>query len=89
MEKAFFGSDNAFNGSVDRVFNVGNMVFGTGEQAVNTFYGAPVIQPGFNQSLLTGTAAQVFNSGAIGGLVNAFDQSLAAGADVAGLFLGA
>lgn len=41
-----------------------------------------------NQTLLTGGSAQVFNSGQIGGPVGSVDQTLAAGADLVGLFTG-
>lgn len=88
LEQAVFGTNSALNGVVNRSFNVGNLLLGTGEQAFNTLSGAQVAQPAFFQSLLTGSGQQVFNSGAIGGLVGAFDQSLAAGADLAGLVLG-
>ncbi|BBZ51451.1 PE family protein [Mycobacterium heidelbergense] len=88
LEQAIFGTDSALNGTVNRGFNVGNLLLGTGEQAFNTLSGAQVAQPAFFQSLLTGTGQQVFNSGQIGGLVGAFDQSLAAGFDLAGLFVG-
>jgi hypothetical protein len=39
-------------------------------------------------TLLTGSSAQVFNAGNIGGIEGVFNQSLAAGADFAGLFFG-
>lgn len=87
LEKAIFGTDSALNGTVNRAFNVGNLLIGTGQQAVNGLSGA-LPGPGFNSSLLTGSGAQVFNGGQIGGPLGAFDQSLAFGADLAGLFLG-
>ncbi len=87
LEKAIFGTDSALNGTVNRAFNVGNLLIGTGEQAVNGLSGA-LPGPGFNSSLLTGSGAQVFNGGQIGGPLGSFDQSLAFGADLAGLFLG-
>jgi hypothetical protein len=87
LEKAIFGTDVALNGTINRGFNAVNMLIGTGEQAVNSFSGALAPQPTFNQSLLTGIG-QVFNSGDIAGLVGAFDQSLAASFNLAGLFLG-
>ncbi len=88
LEKATFGTDTALNGTINRAFNAGNLLVGTGEQFVNTFSGALPTQLAFNQSLLTGTGQQVFNGGQIAGLVGSFDQSLAAGFDLAGLFLG-
>lgn len=89
LEKAVFGTDSAVNGTVNRGFNFYNMLIGTGEQAVNGLSGALPTQLDFNQSLLQGTGQQTFNGGQIAGLVGAFDQSLAYGADLAGLFLGA
>ncbi len=86
FEKAIFGTDNALNGALNRGFNAGNLLLGTGEQAANLLVGAQV-PANFTSSLLTGSAAQVFNSGAIGGPLGAFDQSLVVGADLAGLVL--
>nr|WP_082995604.1 PPE family protein [Mycobacterium alsense] len=86
-EQSTFGTDSALNGFVNRSFNVGNLLWGSGQQFINGFTGA---QPGtgFNSSLLLGSGQQVFNGGQIGGPLGAFDQALAAGADLAGLFLG-
>ncbi|MCV7377473.1 hypothetical protein BST11_20730 [Mycobacterium alsense] len=89
LEKAIFGTDSALNGTVNRAFNVANLLVGTGQQAFNGLTGALPPQLAFNQSLLTGTGQQTFNGGQIAGLVGAFDQSLAFAADVAGLFTGA
>ncbi|MDP7724995.1 PE family protein [Mycobacterium sp. TY814] len=87
LERSIFGSDTALNGVINRGFNAGNLLVGTGEQAFNALVGAQV-PASFTSSLLTGSAAQVFNSGAIGGPLGAFDQTLAAGANFAGLFVG-
>lgn len=87
LERSFFGTDTALNGVINRGFNAGNLLVGTGEQAFNTLVGVQV-PPNFTSSLLIGSAAQVFNSGAIGGPLGAFDQGLAAGANFAGLFVG-
>jgi hypothetical protein len=43
---------------------------------------------GLTASLLTGSGAQVFNGGQIGGLEGVFDQSRAGTADFAGLLVG-
>lgn len=86
-EKAIFGTDSALNGVLNRSFNAGNLLFGTGQQLVNTVVGAQV-PANFWSSLLLGTSAQVFNGGQIGGVLGAFDQSLAAGVNVAGLVVG-
>ena len=80
-ETATFGGHSAFNGALNRAFNIGNLVLSTGEQTVNSFLGgiqAPAL-------FLTGSGAQVFNGGNIGGIEGIFDQSLALGADLAGL----
>jgi hypothetical protein len=87
LEKAIFGTDSALNGTVNRAFNAGNLLWGTGQQALNGFSGA-LPGTGFNSSLLLGSGAQTFNGGQIGGPLGSFDQSLAFGADLAGLFLG-
>jgi hypothetical protein len=87
LEKSIFGTDSALNGALNRSFNVANLLVGTGEQALNTVVGAPV-PTNFTFSLLLGSAAQVFNDGAIGGPLGAFDQSLVVAADVAGLVVG-
>ena len=86
-ETGTFGTDSALNGFVNRSFNVGNLLWGTAQQTVNGFTGA-LPGTGFNSSLLLGSGQQVFNGGQIGGPMGAFDQGLAAGADLAGLFLG-
>ncbi|KZS72452.1 hypothetical protein A4G26_05950 [Mycobacterium kansasii] len=84
LEQPFFGADSALNGVINRGFNVGNLLVGTGEQALNTVVGA-LVPANFTSSLLTGSGAQVFNGGQIGGLADAFDQSLMVAADLAGL----
>src|SRR6202012_3201050 len=84
LETTVFGTNSALNGVVNRVFNVGNLVLSTGEQTVNSLL-AGVQAPGL---LLTGTGQQVFNAGNIGGLEGIINQSLAAGADLAGFFAG-
>jgi hypothetical protein len=60
---------------------VGNLIVSTGEQTVDSLLGGAQVSPFF----LTGSEAQVFNSGTIGGLEGIFDQTLGAGADLAGL----
>lgn len=87
LEQSIFGTDAALNGAINRGFNAGNLLVGTGQQAVNALVGVQ-IPTTFTSSLLTGSAAQVFNSGAIGGPLGAFDQSLVVGTDVAGLVVG-
>jgi PE family len=84
LEQQIFGTDSALNGGVNRVFNAFNLLFGTGEQTANSLVGvqAPV---GLTAGLLTGTGAQVFNGGQIGGLEGVFDQGLAGFADFTGL----
>jgi hypothetical protein len=85
-ETSTFGTPVALNGGLNRLFNVGNLILGTGEQTVNSFLSG--VQTPAISTLLTGTAGQVFNGGNIGGIEGIFDQSLAAGADFAGLILG-
>ena len=86
-EHSVFGTDSALNGVINRGFNVIDLLWGTGQQTVNTLVGA---QPGpdFTSSLLTGTGQQVFNGGQIGGLLGDVDQSLAFGVNLVGLFTG-
>lgn len=84
LERQIFGTDSALNGVLNRSFNVGNLLVGTGEQAVNLFFGAP--EPaGFTSSLLLGSGAQPFNGGQVGGLAGAFYQGLTVPANVLGL----
>ncbi len=87
FETQYFGP-SAFNGALNRSYNAFNLLVGTGEQGLNNLSGAQPPQPAFNQSLLTGSSAQVFNGGEIGGLVGSFDQSLMVGADLIGLVTG-
>lgn len=85
LEAALFGSTTAFNGAVNRVFNAGNLVLGTGEQSVNVLVGA-FPAPGVDTLLIeSGTGAGVFNLGNIGGIEGILNQTLAAGAGLAGL----
>ncbi|OBK26600.1 hypothetical protein A5634_00260 [Mycobacterium asiaticum] len=84
LERQFFGTDSALNGVLNRSFNAGNLLLGTGQQAVDLFFGAPV-PTNFTSNLLLGSGAQTFNGGEIGGLVGAFDQGLMAGVDAVGL----
>ncbi len=87
LEELVFGTNSALNGVVNRSFNFGNLLWGTGQQTVNTLVGAP-IATNFNSTLLLGSGAQVFNGGQIGGPLGAFDQSLVVGADFVGLLGG-
>jgi hypothetical protein len=84
-ETATFGTNTAFNGGLNRLFNIPNLILGTGEQTLNSFLGG--VQTPAIATVLTGTGAQVFNGGNIGGIEGIFDQTLAAGADFAGLFV--
>ncbi len=88
LEKTIFGTDSALNGTLNRGFNAVNTLIGTGQQSLNNLSGALVSQPAFNQSLLTGSSAQTFNSGQIGGLTGVVDQTLFAGVDFIGLLAG-
>jgi PE family len=84
MEQSIFHTDSALNGVLNRTFNAGNLLVGTGEQMLNGLLGAQV-PVNFTASLLTGTGQQVFNGGQISGLVGAFDQNLVATGDLIGL----
>lgn len=75
------------NGAFNRGFNVGDLLVGNGEQALNLFTG-PQLPLDSTSGLLLGTAAQPFNGGQIGGLLGAFDQSMVATTDLIGLFTG-
>ncbi|BDB44457.1 MULTISPECIES: PE family protein [Mycobacterium] len=86
-EKQVFGTDSALNGALNRAFNAGNLLVGTGEQALNVLVGAPT-PANFTAGLLTGSGAQVFNGGQIGGLLGAFDQALMVPTDLFGLATG-
>lgn len=87
-EQPVFGTDSALNGALNRSFNVGNLLIGTGEQTFNSLEGAQV-PDSFTASLLTGSGAQVFNGGQIGGVEGVLGQSLATQADLLGLVAGA
>ncbi|HTQ23011.1 MAG TPA: PE family protein, partial [Mycobacterium sp.] len=80
-------TDSALNGVPNRLFNVFNTGLGTAEQGFNGMLGA---ENGENliPGLLTGSAAQPFNDGQIGGVVGIADQGLAAGSDFIGLLAG-
>jgi hypothetical protein len=79
-ETATFGTNDAFNGALNRGFNVGNLFVVTGEQTVNSLLGsmqAPTVAPFY-----AGGQCEVFNGGNIGGIEGIFDQTLVAGADL-------
>jgi hypothetical protein len=82
---AFGGNENALNGSVDRMINIDNLVLSTEENSFNSLIGAEFNPAELTQSLLTGTSADVFDTGDLGGLQGIVDQSLALSADLAGL----
>jgi PE family len=81
-ESGLFGA-NAFGGALDRTFNVGNLFMATGQQTVSSLLGAAPFPP--LSSATAGSSSLVFNGGNIGGLEGIFDQTLAAGFDLAGL----
>lgn len=88
LEQMLLGSDSALNGIVNRGFNAVNMLLDGVQQGFNGVLG--VSYPGFDPheltaGLLTGSAAQVFNNGDVGGLLGAVNQIVALLADVAGL----
>jgi hypothetical protein len=87
LEQQVFGTDSALNGVFNRGFNAGNLFLGTGKQTLDSLLGAQV-PTDFTSSLLTGSAAQTFNNGQIGGLVGAFDQALMVPTDFVGLLVG-
>jgi hypothetical protein len=74
---------NAFNGALDRMFNVYNLTLLTGEQTANSFLGGTQV-PALNAGLfLHRRRTGVFDtSGGIGGLEGIVDQFLAAQADL-------
>ena len=82
LEANTFGP-NAFNGALDRMFNVYNLSVLTGEQTVNSLVGGTQV-PALNAGLfLTGGGTGVFNTnGGIGGLEGVLDQFLAANVDL-------
>lgn len=98
LEELIFGNDSALNGVVNRLFNVGNMGFGTVQNFLN---GAIGIRPDavgadtgpghLTWNLLTGQNAfgvatpNVFNSGEIGGLEGMAVQGLQALGNVIGI----
>jgi hypothetical protein len=93
-EVAAFGSNNALNGTVDRLINIDNLPLSTAENGFNSVIGAtdPNISPAdLTASLLTGVGGSptdptnVFDTGDLGGVEGFFDQNAALFADVAGL----
>jgi hypothetical protein len=82
---AFGGNESALDGSVDRMINIGNLVLSTGENSFNSLIGAEFNPADLTQSLLTGTSADVFDTGDLGGLQGIVDQSLALAVSLADL----
>jgi hypothetical protein len=87
LEQQLFGTDSALNGALNRSFNAGNLLLGTVQQTGDSLLGVTV-PSNFYANILTGSGAQVFNGGQIGGLVGVFDQSLMVPIDLAGLIAG-
>ncbi len=92
LERAMFGTDSAYNGLVNRVFNAFNMMYDAQQQSFNGTLGLTGYDPQeYTEALLTGSGGadgQIFNDGNVGGLLATFDQSVAAVADLDGLFRG-
>ena len=86
-QQLFGGSDSALNGALNRGFNAVNLTVGTVQQTADSLLGVTV-PSNFYANLLTGSGAQVFNGGQIGGLAGVFDQSLMVPTDLAGLLAG-
>lgn len=87
LERAVFGTNGAVNGVIDRVFNMGNLALGTGEQFVNTVLGAPA-PADFYAQLMIGGDGQVFSDGHVGGVLGAVQQKLMLDTQLVGLVLG-
>jgi hypothetical protein len=85
FEKMLFGSDSALNGVLNRLFNVGNLFLGTGENTFNSVLGADFNPEQLTASLLTGAPNNIFDSGTIGGLEGMIGQGYMAFADSLGL----
>ncbi len=84
LEANVFGP-NAFNGALNRTFNVYNLAVLTGEQTANSFLGGTQVPPTNAGVFLTGGGNGVFNTnGGIGGLEGMLDQFLVADANLAG-----
>lgn len=91
LEELIFGTDSALNGTINRLFNVGNMFVDTFENTFNGFlFGA---NPDITSVLTVGMNAlgeltpNLFNSGMLGGIEGVFNNTLAAFFDFLGLFL--
>jgi hypothetical protein len=81
-EAGAFGP-NAFNGALDRMFNVYNLTLLTSEQTANSLLGGTQVTALNAGLFLTGGGTGVFNTnGRIGGLEGIFDQFLAAETDL-------
>ena len=87
FEQQLFGTDSALNGALNRSFNAANLTVGTVQQTADSLLGVTV-PSNFYANMLTGSAAQVFNGGQIGGLLGVFDQSLMVPTDLVGLLAG-
>ncbi|GAB7143567.1 PE family protein [Mycobacterium riyadhense] len=87
LQQGVFGTNTALNGVLNRGFNLGNLVIGTGQQFVNVVLGAPTPEE-FTVSLIAGEEGQVFSSGEIGGVLGAVQQKLMLDAQLVGLAMG-
>ena len=77
-ELATFGTNSALNGALNSAFNAGNLVLLTGEQIVNSLMGA-FPAPAVSTVVTGGAGAN------IGGLEGILNQTLTAGAELAGV----
>ncbi|OBJ67810.1 hypothetical protein [Mycobacterium sp. 1274756.6] len=87
LEKLLFGSNNALNGVINRLYNVFNMGLGAGQNSLNGVLGTSVDPSEVTASLLAGfdpNGGNVFNTGQIGGLEGMFGQALQAFANATG-----
>lgn len=91
LEELIFGTDSALNGTLNRLYNVGNMFVDTIENVTNgTLFGN---NADITASLTVGLNGMgdllpnLFNSGALGGLEGIFNNLIAAFFDFLGIFV--
>ncbi|HEU4359894.1 MAG TPA: hypothetical protein VFR27_00115 [Mycobacterium sp.] len=75
LEKAIFGTDNAYGGAINHAFNSVNMMYDAQQQGLNGLLGITGYNPQeFTGALLIGSG----DDGSIGGLTGMFSQQLMA-----------
>lgn len=79
LEKALFGTDNAYNGAINHLFNAVNMIYDARQQGLNGLLGVTGYDPQtYTATLLVNPGDLPSGDGSVGGLSGMLSQQLMA-----------